>query len=225
MPRASQRGQAALEGLGIGVLVVVLLAAVSAWLVREVRPPTEPPAVIAAVATPLVRGPGPFEFAYPLRPPPLELRGRDDEPIGRALRAAGGRVRAGVVLGLEMDDAFDRGFKRRLRERGVAILRDPLGGFRRLPDPSILTPSGAVLRALREARDLYDYAQELRSLPLREAALKASEDAGARAADLAVDVGEAALRRRVGRAVRDRVARPRTEAPPPRSEPVLRAGP
>ncbi len=210
--RRGESGQAALEGIGIAVVVAVALLATSTWLAREVRPPDRPPDAIAAVATPLVRDPGLLEWRYPLPQEVADLRGRDDEPIGRALRAAARRSRAGVDLGLEMNAAFDRAFKQRLRERGREFLDDPLAGLVTFPDPDLLTPEGATLRALRDAAALWAYAQELRSMPLREAALRASEDAGRNSADLAVEVGEALLRRgarRVGRGRRG----PRPPAP------------
>jgi hypothetical protein len=197
--------------MGIAVVVAVLLVVVSAWLAREVRPPDRPPGVVAAVATPLSRDPGPLEWRYPLPREVADLRGRDDEPLGQALRSAVRRARAGVDLGLEMNAAFDRGFKQRLRERGREFLDDPLGGLAALPDPDLLTPAGATRRALRDAAALWQYARDLRSLPLREAALRASEDAGRASADLAVDAGQAALRRGAGRAGRGRV--PRGPAP------------
>jgi hypothetical protein len=201
--RRGESGQAALEGIGIAVVVAAALLAISTWLAREVRPPDRPPDAIAAVATPLVRDPGLLEWRYPLPQEVADLRGRDDEPIGQALRAAARRSRAGVDLGLEMNAAFDRAFKQRLRERGREFLDDPLEELAAMPNPALLTPDGAILQALQDAAALWAYARELRSMPLRDAALRASEDAGRESADLAVEVGEALLRRgirRVGRA-------------------------
>ena len=219
MRRGAQSGQAALEGIGVAVVVVAALLAISAWLVREVRPPPRPPAAIAAVATPLVRDPGLLEWRYPLPVEIADLRGGDHEPIGRALGAAARRARAGVDLGLEMNAAFDGAFKQRLRERGREFLDDPLGGLAALPDPDLLTPAGAVRRAVRDAAALWEYAQELRSLPLREAALRASEDAGRASADLALEAAEAALRRGARRAGRTRHPAPeRVPAPAPAPE-------
>jgi hypothetical protein len=198
--RRGQSGQAALESIGITVVVAVALAAVSTWLVHEVRPPPRPPDAIAAVATPLVRDPGLFEWRYPLPQEIADLRGREGEPIGRALRVAARRSRAGVELSLEMNAAFDDAFKQRLRERGQEFVDDPLAGLASLPNPVLLTPDGALLRALQDAARLWAYARELHSMPLRAAALRASHDAGRHSADLAVDVGEALLRRGIRRA-------------------------
>lgn len=203
MSRIGQRGQAAVETVGIGLLVALLLAAVSAWLVREVRPPDRAPAFIEAVSTPLVRDPAPFEFRYPLPRAFTMARGRDDEPIGRALRLLARGARDGVVIGLEMRHEFAYAYGMRLRELGEEFLEDPIGGLVALPDPELLTPDGAVGRALLDARRLWDYAQELRSMPLRQAALKAAADAGTLAADLTVEVARAALKKRVDRLGRE----------------------
>lgn len=197
MSRIGQRGQAAVETVGIGVLVALLLAATSAWLVREVRPPDRPPALIEAVSKPLVRDPAPFEFRYPLPRPFTMPRGRDDEPIGRALRILARGARDGVVLAGEMRHEFAHAYWTRMREIGLEFLRDPVGGLAALPDPDELTPRGAVRRALRDAVGLWNYAQELRSMPLRQAALTASADAGTLAADLTVEAAEAALKKRL----------------------------
>jgi len=206
MLRGTESGQAAVEGIGISILVALLVAALSLWVVREVRPPPRPPALVEAVAQPLRRPPGALEHMYPLTPAFTVPRGRDDEPIGRVLRALGRGTRDGVVLGIEARNTFNAAFAERLRERGMDFLRDPLGDPG-LPDADLLTPGGALRRALENAGELWDYAEELRSLPLREAALKASEDAGRLAADATIEAAQAALRRRVARAGRP--------APPP----------
>ena len=191
MRRRAQGGQATVETVGVTVMVALLLAAVSAWLVREVRPPARAPAFIEAVATPLVRDPAPFEFRYPL-PRPFEMaRGRDDEPIGRALRAAGRGVREGVAFGIEMNRTCTLAFGMRLGDRSLALLQDPVGG--------ILEPPVGDLPTSEEVRR---YAEELRSMPARDAALRATADACALGADVTVEVAQALLRRRIERAGR-----------------------
>jgi hypothetical protein len=183
-------GQAAVEAIGVAVMVALLLAAVTAWLLREVRPPDRAPPLIEAVATPLERGPAPFEFRYPL-PRPFDMPpGRDDEPIGRALRAAGHGVREAVVLGIEMRHRCALAFGMRLGERSLAIFRDPVGGILEAPGSDPLTPE--------EARR---YVEELRSMPGRDAAVRATGDACALGADVAVEVAQALLRRRIERGV------------------------
>jgi hypothetical protein len=216
--RRGQSGQAALESIGVTVVVAVVLAAVSTWLVHEVRPPPRPPDVITAVATPLVRDPGLLEWRYPLPQEVADLRGADDEPIGRALRIVARRSRAGVGLSLEMNAAFDDAFKARLRERGREFLDDPLAELVSMPNPVLLTPDGALLRSLQDAAALWAYARELRSMPLREAALRASHDAGRHSADLAIEVAEALMRRGVRRAG-SRIPRRRAPAPTPAPAP------
>ncbi len=215
--RRGQSGQAALESIGVTVVVAVVLAAVSTWLVHEVHPPPRPPEVISAVATPLVRDPGVMEWRYPLHQRMPDLHGREDEPIGRALRTAVRQSRAGVQLSLEMNAAFDDAFKQRVRERGHEFVDDPLGGLVALPSPVLLTPDGALLKALQDAAALWAYARELRSMPLRDAALRASHDAGRHSADVAVDVGEALLRRGIRRAGH---RLPRRPSPPPAPAPA-----
>jgi hypothetical protein len=203
MSRGAQRGQAAVESVGIAVLVALLLAAVSAWLVREVRPPDRPPALIEAVATPLWRDPGPFDYRYPLPGPPFEMpRGRDDEPIGRALRAAARGTRDVVVIAVEVRHRFSYGFGMRLAERTHQFLQDPLGELAAVPEADLLTTDGAR----REVDRFLAWVREVRALPPREAALRVSEDAGRLGADLGIEVAKAYLERRVQRAGR----RPRT---------------
>ncbi|HSJ72681.1 MAG TPA: hypothetical protein VK904_00060 [Miltoncostaeaceae bacterium] len=188
MRTRGQGGQAAAEAVGVAVMVALLLAAVSAWLVGEVRPSARAPALIEALATPLERDPAPFELRYPL-PRPFELpRGRDDEPIGRALGAAGRGVREAVVLGIEMRHRCALAFGLRLGERGLELFRDPLGGLLEAPGADPLTPE-----------EVGRYAEELRSMPARDAALRATEDACAVGADVTVEVAQAALRRRLER--------------------------
>jgi len=191
MRRRAQGGQATVETVGVAVMVALLLATVSAWLVREVRPPARAPAFIEAVATPLARDPAPFEFRYPL-PRPFEMpRGRDDEPIGRALRAAGRGVREGVAYGIEMNRGCTLAFGMRLGDRSLALFQDPLGG--------ILEPPVGELPTSEEVRR---YAEELRAMPARDAALRATVDACALGADVTVEVAQALLRRRIERAGR-----------------------
>jgi len=216
MVRRWQRGQAAVEGIGIAVIVAILLAAVTSWLVREVRPAARPPDLVGAAAAPLTREPGPFDARYPL-PPRFATSwrgGGSDEPIGRFLRRVAGGVRDGAVLARDMDRAFVRGFGNRLELRGREVLDDPFGALVGLSrDPDFLAPSGAFRRAVENARALWDYAQELRDMPLRQAALRASEDAGGLAADGAVEAVRVALTRRIRAG---RAPRPPRPTPAPR---------
>jgi hypothetical protein len=204
MSRVAERGQATVEMVGMTVVVALLVAATSAWLVRAVRPPDAPPDAIGAVAAPLHREPAPFDYAYPLPGRGFQLPlGRDDEPIGRVLRIVGRGAREGFVVAIEMRHAFARAYAMRLRDRAEGLLRDPLGELVR---PNQLTLEGAARSGLLNAGRLWAYGRELRSLPLREAALRAAADAGALAADLTVDAAKRAGRERLDR-VGDRTSR------------------
>ncbi len=185
-----------MESIGIAVLVALLLAAVSAWLVREVRPPDRPPAFIEAVSKPLVRDPAPFEFRYPMPRPFTMARGRDDEPIGRAMRMLARGAQDGLLLGYELQAVFALAYAARLGERGEQLLRDPLGGLVAVPDPDP-PPEGASRRADRDGGRLMDYVRTLRSMSPREAARKVSGDLGTFGADLSVEALEALLRKRL----------------------------
>jgi hypothetical protein len=215
MTGAAERGQAAVETVGVIVMVALLLSAVSAWLLREVRPPDRPPPLVEAVAQPLSRPPGALEHMYPLTRGFAMPRGRDDEPIGRVLRAIGRGARDGAVIGLEARRRFQVAFARRLKERGIEFLRDPIPGIEDLadlPDLDLLTPAGQLRRALRHAGDLWEYARELRTMPAREAAMKAADDAGRVAADTLIEAGQAAIRKRIA-------GGGRPAPPPPRPDP------
>jgi hypothetical protein len=188
MREGGQVGQAAVEAVGVAVMVALLLAAVTAWLLREVRPPDRAPDVIGAVAKPLARGPAPFEMRYPL-PRPFEMpRGRDDEPIGRALRAAGRGLRDAATLVVAMQQRCSLAFGMRLGDRSLEVLRDPVG--------AVLDAPGGEGLTREEAERWLD---ELRALPGREAALRAVEDACAVGADATVEVVKELLRRRAAR--------------------------
>jgi hypothetical protein len=70
-----------------------------------------------------------------------------------------------------------------------------------------LTARTALRRALLNAQELWDYAQELRTMPAREAALRAGRDAGTLAADLVVEALEARTVKGASRLGRDRASR------------------
>src|SRR5262245_22794776 len=197
-----QRGQATVEHVGMVALLALLLSAVGLWLVREVRPPDHPPRFVDAAAQPLASADSwvgqyvdPLAGLQPWRAP----RGRDDEPIGRALRAGG---RAGLVA-LQGVPAFGQGGLDRLTEHLDAILHDPLGAALESVQETWWVgahPDEAVRRA---GRDLRDYALELRRLGPRGAYLRLAHDAGGEALDAALSRGAAAVRRLIlGRVVR-----------------------
>jgi len=206
-----QRGQAAVESVGITVAIALLVAAMSLWLAREVQPPARAPDVIGTIVGPLDPGfaQGAQSWSATTTPPFLDTvaRGRGGRPIGQALRAIGRGVATGTVLAAEGDRGFREGFQDRLRERALGLVRDPLGGLDDLPDPSLLTPTGLANRILARAGELRDYVRHLRAMPPRVAARTAGRDLGEAAADLTVDLGEAALRRRLAGRLGSRVPR------------------
>ncbi len=211
----SQSGQAAVEGVGITVLVALLLAATAAWLLHHVRPPAEPPPVIAHAAQPLEGAYDPDVWA---RAPGQAYRGLTERtggarPVARALRAIGRGVVAAVSLEQEAEGAFHAGARARLRERLAALLDDPVGDLTTLPDPTELSPTAIALRPLGQARELWDYARYVRTLPPREAMRVVSYDAGAAGTDVLIDLMEAYVRKRVARAAARRAAPGRTRAP------------
>ena len=186
-----------MESIGIAVLVALLLAAVSAWLVREVRPPSRPPAFIEAVSKPLVRDPAPFEFRYPMPRPFTMARGRDGEPIGRAMRMLARGAQDGLLLGYELQAVFALAYAARLAERGEQLLRDPLGGLVAVPGPDPAHEEPPRRGAPRDGSRLVDYVRTLRSMSPREAARTVSADLGTFGADLSAEALELLLRKRL----------------------------
>ena len=217
-----QAGQAAVEGIGVTVVIALLLAALAAWMVTTTHPPGHAPDVIGRVAEPLA---GPYDARLWERPSlpslpsllGLPARRRGDGPIGRVLRRVGSGAVTGVVVGVQARNQFIGGFSERLRERAAALIRDPLGDGADLPDADLLTPGGIGLVVAQRAGALWDYAQFLRTLPPRTAILRASRDAGRVSADTAVQAAQAALRRRLMRGRSSPPTTPPGERTPPRA--------
>lgn len=204
MDLSGQRGQAAVEGIGITVLVTLLVAASAAWLLKEAHPPAAPPPVIALAAAPLR---APYDSGIWVSAPAPMLGGfgshsRGSGPIGVALRAVGRGVVTVVRVEQEAEGAFHDGARHRARERARDFLDDPVGSLLAPPDAAMLTPTGVITRTLGDARGLWDYAERVRRLPPHEAMLVVARDAGAATADITIDVAEALLRRRASRAAR-----------------------
>jgi len=201
-------------------LLALVLSAAGLWLVREVRPPDHPPRFVDAAAQPLVsaeswvgRNLDPLNGLQPWSIP----RGRDDEPIGRALRA-GGRV--GLVA-LQGVPAFGQGAIDRLDEHLDAILSNPL----EVALESLrgtwwvgMHPDEAVQQT---ARALRDYVEDLRRRGPRGAYLKLAHDAGGESLDLALARGQAAVRRLILGRIGDGVSK---GPGPTRDGPAGRAG-
>ena len=79
----------------------------------------------------------------------------------------------------------------RLGDRSLALFQDPVGGILEQPVGDLPT-----------SEEVGRYAEELRAMPARDAALRATADACALGADVTVDVAQALLRRRIERAGR-----------------------
>lgn len=216
MDHACQRGQAAVEWVGVTVVVALAVAAATLWLVPLLRPPPAPPGFIDAVARP-VATPTPSELRAMQRQAVLDrlvlLRGRPGTRVGWALRATGRGMATGFDVWLEARHAFSTNFNRRMLERLEAVLRDPLGDPTQMPDLSILTPSGIA----RRAAAMRAYVRRLRAMSAREAIVTAAGDAGSGAADVTVEVGQAALRRGITRGARrpEPPREPRAPTTPP----------
>jgi len=214
-----QAGQAAVEGVGVTVVIALLLAAVAAWMVSSTHPPGRPPDVIARVAEPLA---GPYDQRLWERSSPVPLPGlssgrRGSAPIGRFLRSVGSGALTGVVVGVQARNQFVTAFGERLRERALDLIRNPLGNADDLPDADFFTLRGIGLAAAQRAGELWDYGQYLRTLPPREAIMAASRDAGRASADAAVQVAQSALRRRLTRGRGTAPPAPPGDRVPPRA--------
>jgi hypothetical protein len=215
MGRGRQSGQAAVEGIGITVLVALLVGATAVWLLHHARPPGEPPPVIARAAQPLegAYDPDLWAGASGQAYRALAAQTGGDRPLGRALRSVGRGLMAAVALEQEAEGAFHAGARARLRERLAALLDDPVGGLTTVPDPADLSPTAIALRPLGNIRDLWDYAQYVRTLQPREAMRVVSYDAGAAGTDVLIDLVEAYVRKRVARAAGRGAPAGQTRAP------------
>jgi hypothetical protein len=202
-------GQAAVEGIGITVVLALLVAATAAWVAGAVHP-GRPPDVVGRVSEPL-RGPfDPRPWEAPASPPFLGLSSahRGSAPIGRALRAVARGTVTGVVVGMQARRQFREGFAERFRERVAEFVHDPLGDPGDLLEGDALTPRGIALALIRDSGELWDYAMFLRTLPPRVALMTASRDMGHLTADVGVEAGKTALRRWLMRGARGAPPRP-----------------
>lgn len=211
METRRDRGQAAVETVGLVVAAVLALAATAAWLAASAGPPDRPPDVVGAVARPLSFPDGVRYWALPAVP--LGREGAD-EPIGDALRGAGRHGREAVATYLEGRSRFSGAYNRRLRERLGDVLRDPLG-VPALPEADLLTPRGLARRALEDVDAIAGYAARLRAASPGERARMLLDDGGAFAADATIEVLRGLARRRVAEARRPPPPPPPPDAPRP----------
>jgi hypothetical protein len=184
-----QCGQAALESVALVVLVALLLGVTAAWAVRVVPGGAGPPPVIERAARPLAPAP-PAVAVPPVAPAPAD--GDDGGAWRRILR--GGR--AVLVLRMQMEERFARGFLGRVRDRAAAVLRAPSSVVPRSPTALIPDPVQSVRAALDGVRDGRRYVARLRRMPRREAVLQVTEDVGALTADQLIDLATRRLLRR-----------------------------
>ncbi|MCU0308626.1 MAG: hypothetical protein MUE51_12835 [Thermoleophilia bacterium] len=219
--RRAAAGQATVEHIGLVVAVALLMGALALWGVREMRPPEHPPDVVGAAARPLAGAARPARDAavlsWMLRAEHVGA-GAGRTPVERAVRF----LVAGRLIAAEGEVDFIRAFAARVRERAGEALADPGGIARDLADPDL--DFSDPRRVVTERwDDLLRYLGELRSLPAREAFLRASRDAGGLAADVAI----ARVVRAARRAVTERVTRrpPSPPAPAPRRAGRRRATP
>jgi hypothetical protein len=171
-----QRGQAAVEHVGIVAVVALLLTAASLWAAAHLRLPAGPPPVLEHAVRPLAPpavGPlGDLAYRGPWYFPP----GRTDEPIGRALRAT-----RDVVA--DAGGSFADGFLDRMREHLRAAVRDPIGSLLEPIDQMTRTPPTVWELSRRTFGDLREYLGRLRGLSAREVVEVVARDVGRAAAD------------------------------------------
>ncbi len=200
-----------MEGVAITMVIALLLAATAAWLVNTTHPPGAPPDAIGRVAQPLGDAFDLRLWEAPALPPYLGVPGGSlrAPPIGRFLGTAARNVGAAAWLAVQARDEFNQGFQESLREEAIDFVRHPLDGMLEPPAFDLLTPEGVALAIAQNADDLSAYVESLRALPLPEAILTFSGDAGDVAGRGFFDAVQILVRRRVIRGAR------REKPPPP----------
>jgi hypothetical protein len=200
------RGQAAVETVGLVVVLLLALAATTAWLVHEARPPDRPPQVVPHVARPLGFPDSIRYWALPAVPYGQEGA---DEPIGDVLRAIGGGGASAWDEYWYQRREWNRVFRRALWEgltaRARAVADDP-SSLR--PDPATLTPQGLARAVVSRGRRTVAYVEHLRSLPPEERWRALRTDSAEFMAAASLDALEFSVRRGAVR-----VGAPRTPAP------------
>lgn len=198
MNRRGQRGEAAVEWIGVVIAVALLGAALTAWMPAAVRPPERPPDVIAAVAEPLRRAPAQLGRAGLALPALAAMARANESPARRALRWAVARSAPALVLGRDMAAAYGAGYLGRLRERVDRFAGDPAAEFSDI-DMDALTIPG-MLRAIADELPsdpaaIRAYLRRIRAMPARDAAVEVAGDAGSVAADATVEAAEIVVKR------------------------------
>lgn len=212
-PRAPADGQAAVETVGIVVVVVLALAAATAWLVAEARPPDRAPAVVEHVSRPLGFPDSVRYWALPAVPYGQEGA---DEPIGDVLRALGGGSAAAWRGYLHHRREWNRAYRRALWEQLAERVREGVRDPSTLaPDPALSTPEGLARAVVSRGRRTIAYVRHLRALPAAERARALRDDSARFMAGATLDALEITIRRGAMRARLPRGPRPPAPAPSP----------
>jgi hypothetical protein len=203
----AQSGQGTIEHVGVTVIVALLMASVALWAAQNMRAPTAPPAAVTAIVDYLdAPAPGSPQYLFQNQTNPFAgLRGRDNEPIGRALRWIGNLGRDIVVIG---GPALARGFATRVKERAEEFARNPIGVVKDTIE-SLAEGDPNILTAIRERLgDIGSYVRSLRGLSREEIIRRVGEDLGAVGAEVVIDRGRSYLVRKGIERIRDRGSRP-----------------
>lgn len=202
----AQRGAAAVEWVGVVVMVTLLMAALISWSVTTFRPPESPPDPIAVVAEPLAGAVAPLAGlggdAAPWFTRPMNRGGG----VGRRFLGWLGRTSVdAAALGRDMATSFGGGFAGAARDRWRAFLDNPLGGLINLPDAGGVTSVGLIRRyAVALAKDpgaLWAYFGRMRAMTPRQIAVELSAQAGEYTADASIEVAEMFVKRLLLRAL------------------------
>jgi len=195
-------GQATVEHVGLALVLALLFGALGTWAVREFRPPSAPPPVIARVTEPLFGGAagaatesraGTVAGASPVS----GVRGlaRAMERVGTAAtsgadgatadrRSVVGRVWDGFLWwgALNVDGQIEagKGFLEQIGVRADDLVKDPVktveGAIDRLSKPPVTSTADRVARIVRALSGIGDR-------PFRESFLGISRDLGGLGAD------------------------------------------
>jgi hypothetical protein len=192
----TQRGQAAVESVGVTVAIALLVGALAVWMAGNVRPPAAPPDVIGHVADPLGFASRQVGQAWSRDdlPPWLDTaaRGRGDRPIGRVLGRVGRGARTAVEIGIAFDEGWRSGIQPVVRRRIREFLRDPVGSA------SSVDLAGTAVGLIQRSGRLPAYIRMLRSMPPREAARRLGHDLGATTGDVGFDVLQTVVTKKAG---------------------------
>ena len=207
-----QRGAAAVEWVGVVVMVTLLMGVLISWSVTNFRPPERPPDPISVVAEPLAGAVGPLAGLGEGAAPWFTRSMNRGEGAGR--RFLGWVARTSVdaaALGRDMGVSFGRGFARTARDRWRAFLDNPLGGLINLPDAAGVTTAGLLRRyavsLAKNPRALVDYVGRLRTMSPRQIAVELSGQGGEYTADASIEMVELFVKRLMLRAITKRGGR------------------